>query len=139
MNKHRIWIKKKQIFIENTLLSAKNKKLVKRNEIQFKNIVYDLVGTNSQYLKVKVNKIFFRKMRTKWASLSSNRNMTINMLMRYLPKYLINYIITHELTHIVEKRHSEKFWNIISKRFANYCGLEKELFEFWFLIQKINS
>lgn len=137
--KHKDWIKKKEFFIKETLLRAQNKKLVKRAENTFKKLVYDLVKINAQYLNIKINKIYFRKMRTKWASLSRQRNITINTLMKYLPKYLINYIINHELTHIFEKRHNERFWTILSKRFRNYRSLERELFEFWFLTQKPNA
>jgi len=81
-----------------------------------------------------VNKIYFRKMRTKWASCSPKRNLIINTVMKYLPEHLIEYVIFHETTHIIEKRHNEKFWSIISKRFNNYRDLEKDLFGYWFLI-----
>lgn len=83
-----------------------------------------------------VNNIYFRKMRTKWASCSPKRNLIINTVMKYLPEYLIEYVIFHEIAHIIEKRHNEKFWSIISKRFNNYRDLEKDLFGYWFLIHR---
>jgi predicted metal-dependent hydrolase len=55
--------------------------------------------------------------------------------MKYLPEHLIEYVIYHEITHIIEKRHSQKFWSIISKRFNNYRDIERDLFGYWFLIQ----
>lgn len=79
-------------------------------------------------MKVSVNKIYFRKMKTKWASCSSKKNLTINTLLRYLPKDLIEYVIYHEMAHLVEKRHNERFWKIISHRFPDYKKVEKELF-----------
>ncbi|MBU4077646.1 MAG: DUF45 domain-containing protein, partial [Euryarchaeota archaeon] len=42
----------------------------------------------------------------------------------------------HEMVHLIERKHNEKFWKIISNKFENYDKNEKELFEYWFLIQK---
>jgi hypothetical protein len=75
-------------------------------------------------------------MRTKWASLSSAKNLTVNRLMKHLPEYLIRYVIFHELAHIIEKRHNEKFWEIISRKFKNYQKMEREMFIYWFLVSK---
>ncbi len=55
--------------------------------------------------------------------------------MKHLPERLIEYVIFHEITHIMEKRHADRFWGIISKKFANYRELERELFAYWFLLQ----
>ena len=130
------WICKKIDFIEECLNNAKNKELVKRSNEKFKNLVYNIVSTTTEDLKVKVNQIYFRKMRTKWASLSSFKNLTVNRLMKSLPKYLIGYIIFHELVHIIEKKHNNRFWEIVEERYKNYQRLEKELFEYWFKISE---
>ncbi len=132
--KHSNWIEKKQKFIAECLKDAKLKKIVKRTEEEFRNLVYNFTRKNSKRLKVKVNRIFFRKMRTKWASCSVKKNLTINTMMKNLPENLIEYIIYHELTHLLEKHHNERFWNLISKGFKNYAEFEKSLFAYWFLI-----
>lgn len=134
IEKHKHWIMQKQEFINECLKRAKSKKLVKRDDKQFKTLVNTFVSQISKKLRVKLNKIFYRKMRTKWASCSTKKNLTINTLMKYLPKELIEYIIYHELTHIKEKRHNERFWKIMSKRFKNYQSLETSLFSYWFLV-----
>ncbi|RKY83793.1 hypothetical protein DRQ09_09515, partial [candidate division KSB1 bacterium] len=95
-----------------------------------------IVKEISKELGVKHNRIYFRKMKTKWASLSYTKNITINRLIKYLPENLIKYIVFHELTHIIEKKHNKKFWQIISLKFKNYQELEKEMFTYWFLINK---
>jgi hypothetical protein len=73
-------------------------------------------------------------MRTKWASCSAKRNLTINRLSKYLPDSLIRYIIFHEMAHMLEKKHNETFWKIISKKFNNYQQLENDLFIYWFKV-----
>jgi predicted metal-dependent hydrolase len=85
-------------------------------------------------LDVELNNVFFRKMKTKWASCSSRRNLTVNMLMRCLPEHLLEYVVFHEIAHMIEKRHNDKFWKIVSKEFKNYEELEKGLFIYWFRV-----
>ena len=134
INKHKNWISKKEKFIKECLKDAKQRKIVKRTDEEFKNLVCKLVMEDSKKLRVKVNNIFFRKMQTKWASCSGKKNLTINTLMKHLPENLIQYIIYHELTHLIEKHHNERFWSLISQYCKNYTKLEKDLFVYWFLL-----
>ena len=133
-DKHRRWIQNKIEFVEECLQKASNKAIAKRSETEFKELVHALVEGASKGLGVQLHEIYFRKMKTKWASCSSKGNLTINRLMRYLPDYLISYIIFHEMVHLKEKRHNGKFWDIISKKFKNYQELEKDLFVYWFKV-----
>lgn len=87
----------------------------------------------------EINKIFFRTMKTKWASCSKKRNLTINKLMKYLPEKLLKYIVFHEIAHLKQKRHNDIFWEIISRKFNNYEDLEKELFIYWFKLASDDS
>jgi len=125
---------KKINFTEERLNNAKDKKLFNRSNEEFKKMVSSIVEKISIDLKLEIKGIYFRKMRTKWASLSSVKNLTVNKNMKYLPEYLIEYIIFHELTHIIEKNHNSRFWEIISGKYKNYQESEKELFEYWFKI-----
>jgi hypothetical protein len=75
-------------------------------------------------------------MKTKWASHSKNNNLTVNTLLKYLPNDVIEYIIYHEITHSLERKHNERFWRLINKKFPDYETKEKDLLTYWFLIQK---
>jgi hypothetical protein len=75
-------------------------------------------------------------MKTKWASHSQNNNLTINRLLKFLPEDLISYIVYHETAHNLERRHTENFWVLISKRYPDYPAKEKSLLTYWFLIQE---
>ncbi len=136
LERHKNWIDKKINFIEECLESAKEKELVERSDDDFINLVCSIVSGVSKDLKVKVNQIYFRKMKTKWASLSPVKNLTVNRLMKYLPEYVIEYIIFHEAAHVIEKRHNNRFWSIIEKRYKNYPEFERELFEYWFKVSE---
>jgi predicted metal-dependent hydrolase len=134
LDKHKGWIIRKSEFIKECLKKSLNKKLIKRTDKQFKDIVYPLIEKTSKKLGVELNAIYFRNMRTKWASCSAKRNLTINRLSKYLPDSLIRYIIFHEMAHMLEKKHNETFWKIISKKFNNYQQLENDLFIYWFKV-----
>lgn len=134
LNRHRSWVLRKIEFIKECLKEASNKEVVERTEKDFRELIYSYAKRTSKEMGSKLNKIYFRTMKTKWASLSSKRNLTINRLMRYLPEYLVKYIIFHEITHLKEKRHNDKFWERISKKFNNYQELERDLFVYWFQV-----
>jgi len=132
LEKHRSWILNKARFIKECLKDAPTKRLVRRSEEEFKNLILSFVKDASKELGKGLNRVYFRTMKTKWASFSSKRNLTINRLMRFLPEPILRYVIYHEIAHLKEKRHNEKFWKRISKRFDNYQELEKYLFIYWF-------
>ncbi|MGM0567661.1 MAG: M48 family metallopeptidase [Elusimicrobiota bacterium] len=137
IGKHKKWIYDKYCKIEQVLGNVDS---IKLNEKflngKFKEYINKSVEKNSTILGVEVNKILIRKMRSKWGSMSSNSNMTINSHMRLLPKRLIDYIVYHELVHLIEKKHNDSFWNIIRKKYKNYSRYENDLFKYWFLINQ---
>ncbi len=136
LEKHWSWILKKSQFIEDCLRDNSNKKIVERTEEEFKNLILLVAQKASRGLGERLNKIYFRIMRTKWASCSSKRNLTINRLMRFLPEHILRYVIFHEIAHLKDKRHNNRFWKRISKEFKNYQDLERDLFVYWFQIMK---
>lgn len=134
LDKYKHWIIRQFKFIKGCLESTKDKELINRTEDDFRKLIYFLATEISRELRVELNRIYFRKMRTKWASLSCAKNLTVNRLMKYLPEHLIRYVIFHELAHIIERRHNGRFWTIISLKFKNYQKMEREMFIYWFLV-----
>jgi hypothetical protein len=137
LEKHEKWIQRKELAIEKALEEAETKVLdTNRTEKELRNLVRSITEQTQAELNTRINKIYFRKMRTKWGSYSSKRNLTINTLLKYLPEDLIEYVIFHEMTHSLEKRHNERFWKIISKKYEDHQAKEKNLLAYWFLLQK---
>ena len=134
LDKHRRWILGKVKFIEDCLKDASNRHIIESSEEEFRDLVHSLANRASKELGKKLNRIYFRTMKTKWASCSPKRNLMVNLLMRQLPEKLLNYVIFHEIAHLKEKRHNDRFWEIIEKRFNEYQEVERELFVYWFQI-----
>jgi hypothetical protein len=138
IEKHKSWIFRRNSEIKAALEKAQKKKLdLKRTDEEFRKLIISIVEDISSDLKININNLYFRRMKSKWGSCSSKKNLTINTLLKYLPEEIIEYVIFHEMVHLIERKHNEKFWKIISNKFKNYGENEKELFEYWFLIQEV--
>jgi len=139
LEKYKKWIQKKEPVIRKALEEAKVKNLnINRTGKELRSLIHTLAENYRKEINTKIKRIYFRKMRTKWASYSQNGNLTVNTLLKYLPQDIIEYIIFHETTHSIERKHNEKFWNIITNKFPDYPTKEKDLLTYWFIIQKTN-
>ena len=137
LEKYEPWIKRKQATINTALQQTNGATLITtRTDKMLKHLVNRYAETAQKDLNTKINKIYFRKMKTKWASHSQNNNLTINTLTRYLPEDLISYIIYHETAHNIERKHNENFWTLIRRKHSDFQAKEKNLLTYWFLIQK---
>jgi hypothetical protein len=137
LEKYKKWIQRKQQTINKALQEAKTKTINQtRTEKQLKELVNTLAQKYQKELNTHINKIIYRKMKTKWASHSRNNNLTVNTLLKYLSQDLIEYIIYHETTHAIERKHNRNFWNNINKKHPDYETKEKDLLTYWFIIQK---
>jgi len=139
IEKHRNWILNKTGFINDTLKEIKKEKLIQRDRETFESLIKRLIKESEEILKVKPQRIYFRSMKTKWASCSKKKNLTLNPLLGHLPEDLIRYVIFHEFCHLVVPRHNKKFWLLISKTFNHPDKLERKLFGYWFLLWQAKS
>ena len=137
VEKHKDWISRKQQTIRKALEEAQAKDLIlTRTESELRTQIHSIVERYLEEFNFNIDKVYFRKMKTKWASYSPRRNLTANTLLKHLPKELIEYVIFHELTHSMERKHNARFWKLISKRFENHKAREMDLLVYWFLVQK---
>lgn len=137
LEKYGEWIKRKQATINTAVEHTNGTALVKnRTNKELRSIVQRYAEDAQKDLNTKINKIYYRKMTTKWASHSQNNNLTINTHLKYLPEDLINYIIYHETAHNLERKHNENFWALIKRKHTDFPAKEKCLLTYWFLIQK---
>jgi predicted metal-dependent hydrolase len=137
LEKYGEWIKRKQATINTAVQLTNGTALIKdRTDKELRSLVQRYAEAAQKDLKTRINKIYFRKMTTKWASHSQNNNLTINTQLKHLPEDLISYIIYHETAHSIERRHNDAFWALVNKRFPNHNDKEKRLLTYWFLIMK---
>jgi predicted metal-dependent hydrolase len=137
LEKYGEWIKRKRATINTAIQASTETSINKaRTDGELKMLVRGFAASAQKDLNTKINKIYFREMKTKWASHSQNSNLTINTHLKYLPEDLISYIVYHETAHNLERKHNENFWAYVAKRFPNHNEKEKDLLTYWFLIQQ---
>jgi predicted metal-dependent hydrolase len=126
-------LKSKEQWIRKKLLELQNNRCVDKE-------IKDLVLAKS-YMKQRVefyaskmgliyNELKFRRMKRRWGSCSSKRDITLNLYLYNTSKELIDYVIVHELAHLVQMNHSKKFHNIVNFYMPNAKELEKDLKKF---------
>ncbi len=73
------------------------------------------------------NDIKIKRMKSRWGSCSTKKNLNFNYRLIELPERLIDYVIVHELCHLKEFNHSKKFWNLVALMMPDWKSLRKEL------------
>ena len=134
INKHKAWIKQKKMAIGAALSQSKKRTLAKRNVLELREMALKMVKEHGKR-GFSIGRLFIRKMNSKWASHSRNRNLTLNSELRFLPKQLIEYVVFHEMVHSIERKHNERFWRLVERGFRNHQKMERELMAYWFLIR----
>ena len=136
LQKHETWIYKRESLIKTALKESEKKKLKQRTDKEFRDLVHSYIENVEETSNLQINKLFFRRMKSKWGSLSHKKNLTLNTFLKYLPKTLLEYVIYHEMAHSIEKKHNERYWKTVSKTFPDHRRIEKDLLVYWFLVQK---
>ena len=65
-------------------------------------------GVNKPTLKI-------RNMKTRWGSLSSKGNLTLNLELIKAPRECIEYVVIHELCHLFHPNHGAAFYNLLER------------------------
>lgn len=135
IDEHEDWIYNKISVIKESQERSKEKTLnLERTDDELRAFLISTIDTYTRELNTNPNRVTLRKMKSKWGSCSSKKNMNFNKLLKYLPDELIQYVVFHEMTHLKEKKHGKEFWKIISRTFTDYEEKEKDLMDYWFLI-----
>lgn len=81
-------------------------------------------------LGVKASRYFLQRMKTKWGGCSPETGtIRLNTELAKKPKDLLEYVIVHELMHLLEPRHSERFFELMSHHYPSWPEARKELNE----------
>lgn len=136
IEKHRQWIERKYRYIHDAMTESSLSNLEFRTTAEFRMLVNEIIEDYSHEFERTPNRIFIKKMCTKWASCSKMGNLTINSQAKYLPDRLIMYILFHEMVHLINPNHDALFWKYINTKFEDIAEIEKSLCSYWFQIEK---
>ncbi|WP_455219115.1 M48 family metallopeptidase, partial [Kaarinaea lacus] len=79
----------------------------------------------SQETGLNYNTANIRSQKTRWASCSSRKNISLNRCMLFLEPKEVQYLLIHELCHTREMNHSRRFWNLVSQFVPDYPEKER--------------
>ena len=68
-----------------------------------------------------------RKMDTRWGSLSSKGQLTLNMKLIQAPKECIEYVVMHELCHLVHHNHGTEFYKLLDRTMPDWTKRKHKL------------
>ncbi len=85
--------------------------------------LHDMALENGFFVK----NVFTKKLRSRWGSCDSSKNITLNIFLSQLPWRLVEYVIVHELAHTKHLNHSPTFWQEVESVLPDYKLLRKEI------------
>lgn len=79
-------------------------------------------------MKVSINELAIRKMKTKWGTCNIDaKRIWLNLELAKKPEHCIEYIVVHELVHLLERHHNEKFIAYMNKFLPHWRHTKSEL------------
>ena len=105
------------------ILSARSQNIIKNLieealRYEAKRILPTKTEQLAQKFKLNYRKVFIKKLKSKWGSCSSDKNINLSLYLMLLDEKMIEYVILHELAHTVHLNHSADFWRLLSQ----FCG-----------------
>jgi hypothetical protein len=82
-------------------------------------------------INLPFNRISIRGQKTRWASCSTQKNISLNYKLLFLPPDLVHYVFVHELCHTVYMDHSSAFWRLVSEKQPDYQHFRHQIRDGW--------
>ncbi len=120
-------LEEKKSWIEKQFLKIDKLVLVKDEELYTKEHIELRVRHFCLLMNLEFNELKFRKMKSRWGSCSSKRNITLNSQLTKLDNTLIDYVVVHELAHLVHMNHSKEFHQLVDNYLPGSKALRKKL------------
>ena len=93
--------------------------------------LFPLAKTLSTKHRLKLGGLLVKSQRTRWASCSAQRNLSLNTKLLFLSHDMVRYVVIHELCHTVHMNHGNEFWRLVSIHEPNYKELDTRLRNAW--------
>lgn len=95
---------------------------------QLKAAVPALLEKWQQIIGVEVDKVVVRHMKTKWGTcIASSRTIWLNPELAKKNPRCLEYIVVHELTHLHERKHNDRFIDLMDQYLPDWRSRRDEL------------
>jgi len=120
LEEKRAWIQRQLLKME-SLIFIDDKQNFSLEFLEERIKHYSIV-MNLPYAKLK-----FRKMKSRWGSCNSRKEITLNKELTRVNKNLIDYVVVHELAHLKHMNHSKEFHSLVDLYLPSSKLYRKEL------------
>lgn len=102
-------------------VSRRNELLDEWYRLRLREAVESLVAKWEPIIRVKVERVFIQRMKTKWGSCSRRAaNIRFNTDLAKKPPECLEYLVVHEMAHIIEPTHSRRFIDLMDRLMPNW-------------------
>jgi len=85
----------------------------------------------SEHTGMHHRSVSVRRQKTRWASCSRRKAISLNVKLLFLPPVLADYVLLHELCHTIELNHSKRFWALVARHCPDYQRHDAMLRDMW--------
>lgn len=107
--------------IQNTVRSACERALRRQAKVYLPQRLAELAQTHN----FSYNTVSIKKMKSRWGSCSSRKNISLNLYLMQLDDALIDYVLLHELVHTRVLSHNAAFWRELSQYVENLSDIRR--------------
>ena len=94
-------------------------------------IASDIITKWQKKIGVKVKFWSIKRMKTRWGTCNQkSARILINLELVKKPIACVEYVTVHELVHLIEKKHNEKFQDLMTKYIPKWRSIKEELNSF---------
>ena len=93
--------------------------------------IFPLAAQVAEKHGLRIEGLMVKSQRTRWASCSAKKNLSLNIKLLFLSPELVRYVLVHELCHTVHMNHSKEFWRLVACAEPQYRILDQGLREAW--------
>lgn len=99
--------------------------------VQVRENLFPLAEKLAAKHRLNLGGLLVKSQRTRWASCSAQKNLSLNTKLLFLSPDLVRYVMIHELCHTEHMNHSKEFWRLVAIHEPNYKVLDRALREAW--------
>jgi len=81
-----------------------------------------------------LKRVLVKSQRTRWASCSKRKTVTLNIKLLFIPEGLVRYALIHELCHTEHLNHSREFWALLKQHEPDYKEKDEKLRSAWLFV-----
>jgi len=125
---------KKMIMLQvppNSTLSRREQTLLDWYRSELRLISGELLEAWQQRIGVSVESWGIKRMKTRWGTCNQKaRRIWLNLELAKKPLASIEYVVVHELVHLIEKKHNDRFVNLMTSHLPKWRSSKEELNRF---------